>query len=503
MKTQWRAVKNAINDKKEEILLVLFLLSIYAYTFPRWADPNQNSRLNMVFAVVEEGTFRIDSFVANTVDYAKVGDHYYSDKAPGVAFLGIPAYAVIKMFLDLPALDQIMNMLENNEAFQATLREGGTGVLEQKVRFAIAQVMLSFLFAAIPTAIIGLLLYRLSKKFSPRPWIRAGVVITYGLLTPVFAYGGALYGHQLSGALVFMVFYLAWQHVNTIGIGKAILCGLMLAYSVVTEYPVVLIAGLVYLYLGYRLYQRQALSRMVWVSGSGLVVAIGWMIYNNAIFGGPLELGYQYSELWVEQHGAGFMSLTIPHWDAIWGITFSPYRGLFFYSPLLLIVFPGFILWWRSREYRLELWTALLATCSFFLFNASSIMWWGGFAIGPRYLLPIMPFMALAIVPGYAFIARSKGLVLVTGLLAAWSFIAVWGLTLAGQAFPSDTLQNPLVEYGLPAWQAGNVARNLGTIAGLQGLSSLIPLLFFMVTFFLLLALIFLPGGNKKDMKIG
>ncbi|MEZ4640043.1 MAG: hypothetical protein R2856_34645 [Caldilineaceae bacterium] len=64
-------------------MLVLILLACTGYVFPRWADPNQNSRLNMVVAVVDDGSLRIDEYVSNTVDYAKVGDHYYSDKAPG------------------------------------------------------------------------------------------------------------------------------------------------------------------------------------------------------------------------------------------------------------------------------------------------------------------------------------------------------------------------------------------------------------------------------------
>ncbi len=85
-------------------LLAIFFIALlsYAWFFPRWADPNQNSRLNMVVAVVDDGTFMIDKYVANTVDYAKVDGHYYSDKAPGTAFLGIPIYAGLRLVLNLP-----------------------------------------------------------------------------------------------------------------------------------------------------------------------------------------------------------------------------------------------------------------------------------------------------------------------------------------------------------------------------------------------------------------
>jgi hypothetical protein len=476
MSTQRRAIRSVINISKIEILLFFLLVFIYTYTFPRWADPNQNSRLNMVFAVVEDGTFRIDPYVGNTVDYAKVGDHYYSDKAPGAAFLGIPIYASMKVFLDLPVFSGVMEMLSNNAAFQATLREGGTGILVQKVRFALIQVVLSFLFSAIPTGLVGILLYRLAKQLTAQYWIRVCIVLIYGLLTPVLAYAGAYYGHQLSTALVFAAFYLAWRHADRFSVGKAILSGFLLSYSIITEYPVALLAGLIFMYLAYRLYQNGDLLKMGWVTGVGLVVGLGWMVYNNTVFGGPLELGYQYSELWVEQHGSGFMSLTSPHWEAIWGITFSPFRGLYFYSPVLLFALPGFFQWWRSRRSHGEFWVAFTCTCIVFLFNASSIMWWGGFAIGPRYMLPMLPFMALALVFGLQMASGSKTLMGLMLLMVGWSFLAIWGITLAGQAFPPDTIRNPLAEYALPAWQSDDVARNMGTILGLQGASSLIPL---------------------------
>ncbi len=111
-----------------------------------------------------------------------------------------------------------------------------------------------------------------------------------------------------------------------------------------------------------------------------------------------------------------------------------------------------------------------------FAFNSASVMWWGGFAVGPRYLLPALPFMALPL----AFVFRRHGSPwsrVTKWLLAAWSFVATWGLTLAGQAFPSDTLRNPLVEYAWPNWLAGNIARNLGMFVKLRGVASLLPLL--------------------------
>lgn len=467
MRESWR-------DNRPAVILFLLLLLCYTYTLPRWADPNQNSRLDMVIAVVEDGTFQIDEYVENTVDYAKVGEHYYSDKPPGAAFLGIPVYAGLKLFLDLPVMDGLMDRLANNEALQATLREEGSGLLEHKVRFAIAQVALTFVAAALPTAMMGALMYRLLTRFTAQPWPRIVVVLGYGLLTPAFAYAGSFYGHQLSAACLFTAFYLVFVGKKPPATPILLSVGFLLGYSVITEYPAALVAGILFLYTFARLADRR---RIGWVMLSGGLVAAGWMAYNTVVFGGPLSLGYSHSELWQEQHHTGFMSLTLPHWEAFWGITFSSFRGLFLLSPLMLLALPGFCLWYRSGEHRTEFWVALSSTAAMILFNSSSIMWWGGFAIGPRYLLPMLPLMAMPII----FVFREWGdrmwMRVLSAALFGWSLVATWGLTLAEQAFPPDTLRNPLLEHAWPNWQAGNIARNLGMFLHLPGVVSLLPLL--------------------------
>lgn len=459
----------------DRIALGLLLLVCYVYVFPRWADPNQNSRLDMVVAVVEDGTFQIDRYVENTVDYARVGDHYYSDKPPGAAFLGIPVYAGLKAVLDLPIFGQVVEQLGNNQAFQATLREGGTGINAQKVRFAIAQVVLTVVISVSSSVALGLLLYSLLLGMGVRRGAGIAAVIGYGLLTPALAYAGAFYSHQLSAAMLVGAFALA-RGDRFDRIGRLVGIGFLLGYAVISEYPVVLVAGVLFLFIAGRLLHAKALGKVVWVVLPAAALGVGLMAYNNTVFGGPFNLGYGFSEQWETQHQTGFMSLTLPHWDAIWGITFGAFRGLFFFSPLLLLGIPGLFTWWKSGKYRAEWWVSLASVLVMFLFNSSSVMWWGGFAVGPRYFLPALPFLALAL--GFAF-ERWGGLgwfKILAALLAAWSLVATWGLTLAGQAFPSDVIANPLLEYALPNWQAGNIARNFGTIFDLEGAASLVPL---------------------------
>jgi hypothetical protein len=462
-------------EKLAEVCIFCLLFISYAYVFPRWADPNQNSRLDMVVAVVDDGTFQIDSYVKNTVDYAKVGEHYFSDKAPGAAFVGIPVYWGVKNLLELPAINRFTDQLEKNEAFQATLNPEGSGISEQKVRFAIAQVLITLVVSALPTAFLGVLIFITLRLFTEHIGFRIFVSLAYGLLTPAFAYGGAFYGHQLSAALLFWAFSLTFTRRP---LSKYVLLwiGFLLSYSVITEYPAALIAGAIGLYVCYVLFKQQRLVNILWLVPLGGSVLVLWMAYNNAIFGGPLHLGYSNSELWMGQHHTGFMSLSFPTWEGFWGISLGKFRGLFFYSPISLLFFPGMFLWWQGKKFRAEWFLVVFSVLSMFLFNSASIMWWGGFAVGPRYLLPMLPFMAVSWI--FTLIKwRSKTLFwMAVGFMAAWSWIAVWGLTLAGRSFPSDTLYNPLIEYALPNWIEGNIARNGGTLLHLSGVSSLLLL---------------------------
>jgi hypothetical protein len=102
--------------------------------------------------------------------------------------------------------------------------------------------------------------------------------------------------------------------------------------------------------------------------------------------------------------------------------------------------------------------------------------WRGGSAIGPRHLIPVIPFLMPAVafwfgVPHRRWV-RAAGWTLV-GL----SCVLVWISSMAGQSFPTTHIGNPLVEFSWPQLQAGDVTRNLGMLAGLRSWWSLLPLL--------------------------
>ncbi|WP_322513152.1 hypothetical protein [Chloroflexus sp.] len=458
-------------------LIVVLLFCSYAYVLPRWSDWNQNSRLNLVLALVDDGTPKIDRYVANTGDYALYNGHAYTDKPPGLSFLGIPIYAAIRPLLDAPPVQAQFERIGSR--FAETLRPDGSGLRADKVRFALVQYLLTLVVVALPAALFGGLFFLVLQRLSIAPVPASIGALGYGLATSAAPYAGNFYAHQLAAVLLFTAFALAWSPPARwpLWVSGAI-AGLLLGWAVISEYPAAPAAAIIGLYALYRQGWRWLPSLALGGALPG-VLLIG---YDLAAFGTPWPIGYAYSALWQEQHHTGFMSLTAPQWEAIWGLTFSEFRGLFFRAPWLLLAIPAYWIGWRWRARRAEWWVLLLVPLTFLLFYGSSIMWWGGFAAGPRYIVPMIPFLAL---PAALLIGKGwerTGLQIGALILLGVSFALVWIEATATQLFPSDAMRATWREYVIPAWQRGDIARNAGMVLPLEGPASLLPLLALLMT---------------------
>jgi len=328
------------------MVIFLILLICYGYFLPRWAEWNQNSRMDLTLALVEQRTFAIDDYYENTGDYAVHGDHVYTDKAPGTSLLGVPAYAVFRFLARIPAMDQLLERLSATSAFQTTLREGGTGLLKEKVYFAAALYSATFFTVSLPSAALGVMLYLFLGWLGLPGVLRGGLVLVYGLGTIAFPYSTVFYGHQLATVLLFATFYLLHRlRHGQLGINALWLAGVLVGLTVLTELPALVATGFLVLYAAWFLPRKQDLLRLL-LGGLPFALLLGF--YNNACFGSPLASSYRYLGRFPEISSTGFLGFSAPKWEAFWGITFSPYRGLFPLSPFLLLAVPGF--WYLSRD---------------------------------------------------------------------------------------------------------------------------------------------------------
>jgi hypothetical protein len=78
----------------------------------------------------------------------------------------------------------------------------------------------------------------------------------------------------------------------------------------------------------------------------------------------------------------------------IYGLLISPGKGIFWYAPVLIPAMYGWRFLWEKNAAATAVAAALAG--SYLLFYAHLIWWYGGGCWGPRFMVPVLPFLMLA-----------------------------------------------------------------------------------------------------------
>lgn len=290
----------------------------------------------------------------------------YSKKGPAPALVAVPWYLMLHLITNL------------------------------NVR--IGQLQSSLLWNGVLTAWTAVLLWLTALRLGYKD--RTGMVLglLFGLATIAWPYANQFFGEPLSAFSLLLCFYgvAAWRQrghwlwLAVAGIGGA------LAITTVTAHALLIgIIGLWFV-VDWLLRRRAGDAPSTGRFGLGLaafaapLVAGGLLllVYNFIRFGNPLETGYHFDS------GEGF---TTPLFQGLWGLLVSPYRSVFLHTPLFIGSLLAFVPFWRRHRGE----ATLVAAMSVVLVAMYSTwwMWWGGFAWGPRFLVPLTPFWVLPLAP--------------------------------------------------------------------------------------------------------
>jgi hypothetical protein len=492
----------------------LFAFVLFAYFMPRWADWNIDSRLDLVHAIVDRHTLRIDAFHWNTWDKAVYKGHYFSDKAPGTAMLGVPVYAVFVALHSLPVSGAVMRAIERSSAWDPALalgvlprhaapapegatpggckRAGVTGNVQTAPwgnrlvppmrEWAFSKYVITVGVVGTISALFAGFLFWFLGYFFASLWLRWLVVGFFAFATDAFPYSTNFYSHEIAAACLFTAFALLFLYSRRLtGVWVAPAAGFLLGFAVFAEYTVVPVAALIGLYGLWTL-------RLKWGSalalvGSGLLPVLGVLAYNAAAFSGPLDTGYSHDFCWSAAQAAGFAGFTYPHLGALFDLTFGSFRGLVYMSPFLLFALPGALIMVR-RGLRREAILSLGAAIGFIVLLSAYWGWNGGKVEGPRYLVPIIPLLAFPVAFFLDQFRANKAAMAIFGLAGIVSLFVVWAEFLGSALFPISWLRDPLVQYSLPALRRDDIAPNLGLFFGLSGWHSLVPLVLLLACIF-------------------
>jgi hypothetical protein len=442
-------------------------------------NPNEMVRVYMTRAIVKHRTLSIDAVVREwgpVDDKAIRQGRLYAAKAPLQSLVGVPVYRW--MIGAGSALDK--------RTITTRLRRWSS---------------------TLPALAFACLLMSWSQRRALALGAPAKVGTALGLSlalgTMLYPYALTFTGHALAAATAGGVY------LGAIGLSRleprtsawcalAALTGALAAAAPFAEYPAALVAAPSLLAAVWVTRPENRLDLLGWLAaGAAGPLALGLSVHWLS-WGSPLKTAYGFLEnrAYIEVHREGLFGVGIPRLESLAGALLSPATGLLFYSPILLVGLvamlavalgedrrarPGmpprevFVTGTPPLDRRLAV-AALVGCLLELLFIAGHRGWRGGWTLGPRYIIPVVPLLGVWTIEALAWPTARW---VVPPLAAA--AILITGPAAALYPHLSDVYTNPLGTFLWASYREGwgtyGLAQSLGLTGHAANLVHLAPLL--------------------------
>lgn len=456
-----------MTDRNFTRFVFLAVFAVLAFIGPatdQLANPNMSSRLALALAIVEDQAVTIDRFAPYTIDKAFYQGHFYSDKAPGMAFLAVPLLAVLRAPLVALGIDSTSTL-------------SGVDIDHiQAPGFYIFAMRISILFiSTLATAVAAAMMFGLCRDLRASRNGALFASFAWAFATPMLGWSTSFFGHATAASLLVSGLGLVVRANLTPAqpapdFGRGFAAGIVLGLGFVVEFTtgpaLVCIAVLGLLYAG----RRPFLLTGALIGGIAALIPL--LAYNHAAFGAPFHLGYANVVDFVGMQ-SGWFGVSRPDPHIAWQVLFGPSRGLVWISPFLLLAPLAYLQAWRGMPQGVVL-VLLAVPVLFLLINAGYAYWDGGWSTGPRHLTPglafaCVPFAALWDRSGPGVRLLAMGAVGVSAVLA----LACAMVDMTSRPLPNG--RNTVFDSILPRLVDGNF-HNILTEGGPRGFLTLLAL---------------------------
>lgn len=407
------------------ILLYALLAVLAVPVYPHFVSSNEFSRWVLAVAIVDfhtvEATPVVNSTHTRMEDLATIDGRLYSNKAPGGALVGLPAYVMARAITGPPSPHNM----------RATLNA------------------MRLLASTVPTILLALWLSATARNFGCTEDRANFAVVAVLFGTPLFAYGLLFFAHALSAFTLFGTFALLFSSAARAARPEAWCAGALIGLAVLSEYPSAIPAAI----LVACALPRLRVAGTLRVIGGGVPFAILLGIYNKLAFGSVFTLSsaHEVDANIRELASSGLFGVGLPSPEYLVRLLLDPSKGLLVFSPVLVIAGAGLRNAWKMMPRSTFL--ALVATpLSILLTFAGYPNWFGGWTVGARYLVAAVPFVALLI----AFAAATAIESVLLG--ASVAVVAIVSLVFP---FVAPDYPAPWVSFAWPMLRKGFVVPNL------------------------------------------
>jgi len=437
-------------------LLAVAQLLLVNY-WPLFPSPNERARVDQALAVVSRGSLAIDDELerhGGHEDVAAAFGRRFPNKAPGTLPLLLPGAAL------------------------ARLIAGGDPSAE--LRWAL---YLGRLFAASLPAL--LLVVMLARRLGGE-WPRGGpvAVAACALGSPLLAASLLAFSHALTACLLLAGWL--WLESDPPGHRRAAAAGFAFAWAATAEYTTAVPAAIIAALAARRLGGRGLAALAVGALPPLALLAA----YNAACFGSPwtLSTAFEAHPAFAELTRHGVFGIGWPGPVGLATLLVSADRGLLVWAPVFAFALVGI-----AGPRRRAALAALAPAAALVLLMAGYPNAHGGWFPGPRYIVPVLPLLAVPLAAGLErALARSwwrvaAAVAALCGWLQAWLSVSSFPFPPEGFPLPAFTFALPLAAAGatFPSWLP---AATTGAVIACLALGSAT----------LLLALIHPPGRRRE-----
>ena len=360
----------------------------------------------------------IDPWHWESGDVAYIDGHYYSVKSPGTAALATLPYLAIEELggLDL-ARDAAANAAEATSprwvADQAPpfAQYGYNADRAHRIQHLIEDATpvvwaLTLIVAVIPSLLLLLGVRAIADRLEPGFGTIAAVTLGLGTILSTFA--AEFFSHAISTAIAFAAFaVLLRERGGPPRIALVAAAGFLAGLAVTFEVQVGLVGVVLF---GLAIAREERLRRGAAYAAGAFAGALPHLLFNWWMLGSPFKLAYgdAVAEIGVSGHDEiglnddGFFGITFPRLDGLGEVLIGG-RGLLVLTPVLVMAAVGVVLMHR-RGRRAEALTIGGVALAYLLYNAAYWQPLGGGTPGPRFMTPVLPFLAL----GLAFAYRHR-----------------------------------------------------------------------------------------------
>jgi hypothetical protein len=389
-----RAGREAVPDRRllsRRTLVVVALVAVAGAWLIQTPGANQAAHYVSIQSLAS-GHHNVDRLARDASDLAWTDGHYHAAKSPGLDLLLAPVTLALRGAG--VKFDNAPPETWSEPQGQATSRDIW---------------LLTMLGALLPAIILMIVVSREAERLRPGTGPIAAVATGAGSM--MLPFSSLLFSHALSTTLGFAGFTLLARAGRDLvhRPRRVAAAGALLGFAVITEYPLGLLAMVSFAYIALT---SRHLRTLFAFSAGGVAGVLPLPVYAWWAYGDPLHSTYAGAVAEAGKSGhdvlganaAGFFGITRPHVHALFELLLSG-RGLFVATPIAVVGIVGLVELARRGE-RAYAVAGLATFGAFLLYDCAYWIPFGGATPGPRFLIPVLPFLSVGVAVAWASMRR-------------------------------------------------------------------------------------------------